>query len=106
MIDLTGALIGFVIMLGLMFIGLHVGIAMLATGVFLSWPGLQRALGPFDRRPRAAGRGEDKAVQVLLAFSENNWRELKNVVTRKDTGNVASHHPPFDIWGHPRKSRP
>ena len=33
MIDLTGALIGFVIMLGLMFIGLHVGIAMLATGV-------------------------------------------------------------------------
>lgn len=33
MIDTTGALIGFLIMLGLMFSGLHVGIAMLFTGV-------------------------------------------------------------------------
>lgn len=33
MIDLVGATIGFIVMLGLMFIGLHVGIAMLATGV-------------------------------------------------------------------------
>lgn len=32
MIDPVGSAIGFVIMLGLMFIGLHVGIAMLATG--------------------------------------------------------------------------
>lgn len=33
MIDLAGALIGFVIMLGLMFIGLHVGVAMLGIGI-------------------------------------------------------------------------
>ena len=33
MIDTTGAVIGFLIMLGLMFSGLHVGIAMLFTGV-------------------------------------------------------------------------
>ena len=33
MIDLIGAIFGFFIMLGLMFVGLHVGIAMLATGV-------------------------------------------------------------------------
>ncbi|MEE4119034.1 MAG: TRAP transporter large permease subunit, partial [Paracoccaceae bacterium] len=33
MIDPLGAALGFVIMLGLMFIGLHVGVAMVATGV-------------------------------------------------------------------------
>ena len=33
MIDPLGAAVGFVIMLGLMFIGLHVGVAMVATGV-------------------------------------------------------------------------
>ena len=33
MIDLIGAIFGFFIMLGLMFVGLHVGIAMLVTGV-------------------------------------------------------------------------
>ena len=58
MIDLTGALIGFVIMLGLMFIGLHVGIAMLATGVL----GTLVYFGP----------------PVLLSFGTNLWAVMND----------------------------
>ena len=58
MIDLTGALIGFVIMLGLMFIGLHVGIAMLATGVL----GALVYFGP----------------PVLLSFGTNLWAVMND----------------------------
>ena len=53
MIDLFGAVIGFVIMLGLMFIGLHVGVAMLATGVI----GAMVYFGP----------------PVLFSFGTNLW---------------------------------
>ncbi len=58
MIDLTGAAIGFVIMLGLMFIGLHVGIAMLATGVL----GALVYFGP----------------PVLLSFGTNLWAVMND----------------------------
>ena len=58
MIDLTGATIGFVIMLGLMFIGLHVGIAMLATGVL----GALVYFGP----------------PVLLSFGTNLWAVMND----------------------------
>ena len=58
MIDLTGAVIGFVIMLGLMFIGLHVGIAMLATGVL----GELVYFGPPD----------------LLSFGTNLWAVMND----------------------------
>lgn len=58
MIDLTGALIGFVIMLGLMFIGLHVGIAMLATGIL----GALVYFGP----------------PVLLSFGTNLWSVMND----------------------------
>lgn len=58
MIDVTGAAIGFVIMLGLMFIGLHVGIAMLATGVL----GAMIYFGP----------------PVLLSFGTNLWSVMND----------------------------
>jgi len=58
MIDLTGASIGFAIMLGLMFIGLHVGIAMLATGVL----GALVYFGP----------------AVLLSFGTNLWAVMND----------------------------
>lgn len=58
MIDVTGAAIGFVIMLGLMFIGLHVGIAMLATGVL----GAMIYFGP----------------PVLLSFGTNLWSVMSD----------------------------
>ncbi|MEM6624906.1 MAG: TRAP transporter large permease [Pseudomonadota bacterium] len=58
MIDITGALIGFAIMLGLMFIGLHVGIAMLAIGVL----GALVYFGP----------------PVLLSFGTNLWSVMND----------------------------
>ncbi|MEM9249809.1 MAG: TRAP transporter large permease [Pseudomonadota bacterium] len=58
MIDVTGAAIGFLIMLGLMFIGLHVGIAMLATGVL----GALVYFGP----------------PVLLSFGTNLWSVMND----------------------------
>lgn len=58
MIDLAGASIGFAIMLGLMFIGLHVGIAMLATGVL----GALVYFGP----------------PVLLSFGTNLWAVMND----------------------------
>lgn len=58
MIDLTGAAIGFAIMLGLMFIGLHVGVAMLATGVL----GALVYFGP----------------PVLLSFGTNLWAVMND----------------------------
>lgn len=58
MIDLIGALVGFAIMLGLMFIGLHVGIAMLATGVL----GALVYFGP----------------PVLLSFGTNLWAVMND----------------------------
>jgi C4-dicarboxylate transporter DctM subunit len=58
MIDLLGATLGFVIMLGLMFIGLHVGIAMLATGVL----GALVYFGP----------------PILLSFGTNLWAVMND----------------------------
>ena len=58
MIDLLGATLGFVIMLGLMFIGLHVGIAMLATGVL----GAPVYFGP----------------PILLSFGTNLWAVMND----------------------------
>lgn len=58
MIDLVGAIIGFAIMLGLMFIGLHVGIAMLATGVL----GAMVYFGP----------------PILLSFGTNLWAVMND----------------------------
>ncbi|MFK7860055.1 MAG: TRAP transporter large permease [Granulosicoccus sp.] len=58
MIDVTGALIGFGFMLGLMFIGLHVGIAMLLTGIL----GAQVYLGH----------------QVLFSFGTNLWSVMND----------------------------
>jgi len=58
MIDPPGAVIGFVIMLGLMFVGLHVGIAMLATGVL----GALFYFGP----------------PVLLSFGTNLWSVMND----------------------------
>jgi len=58
MIDVTGAVIGFAIMLGLMFIGLHVGIAMLATGIL----GAMVYFGP----------------PVLLSFGTNLWAVMND----------------------------
>ncbi|MEM7742319.1 MAG: TRAP transporter large permease [Pseudomonadota bacterium] len=58
MIDITGALIGFVIMLGLMFIGLHVGIAMLGIGVL----GALVYFGP----------------PILLSFGTNLWSVMND----------------------------
>lgn len=58
MIDATGALIGFVIMLGLMFVGLHVGIAMLFTGIL----GALVYFGP----------------AVLFSFGTNLWSVMND----------------------------
>ena len=58
MINLTGAIFGFLIMLGLMFIGLHVGIAMLATGVL----GAIIYFGP----------------PVLLSYGTNLWAVMND----------------------------
>ncbi len=58
MIDLLGASLGFVIMLGLMFIGLHVGIAMLATGII----GAMVYFGP----------------PILLSFGTNLWAVMND----------------------------
>ena len=58
MIDMTGAAIGFVIMLGLMFIGLHVGVTMIATGVL----GALVYFGP----------------PVLLSFGTNLWSVMND----------------------------
>ncbi|MEM8951099.1 MAG: TRAP transporter large permease, partial [Pseudomonadota bacterium] len=58
MIDLAGAVIGFVIMLGLMFIGLHVGVAMLAIGVL----GALVYFGP----------------PVLFSFGTNLWSVMND----------------------------
>ncbi|MEM1362497.1 MAG: TRAP transporter large permease [Pseudomonadota bacterium] len=58
MIDPVGSLIGFGIMLGLMFIGLHVGIAMLATGIL----GALVYFGP----------------PVLLSFGTNLWSVMND----------------------------
>ncbi len=58
MIDPSGAAIGFVIMLALMFIGLHVGVAMLATGVL----GALVYFGP----------------PVLLSFGTNLWSVMND----------------------------
>ncbi len=58
MIDPLGAAIGFAIMLGLMFIGLHVGVAMLATGVL-------GALAYFG-------------APVLLSFGTNLWSVMND----------------------------
>ncbi len=58
MIDLTGAIFGFLIMLGLMFVGLHVGIAMLATGVL----GAMIYFGP----------------PVLLSYGTNLWAVMND----------------------------
>ena len=58
MIDLTGAAIGFAIMLGLMFIGLHVGVAMLAAGIL----GALVYFGP----------------PVLLSFGTNLWSVMND----------------------------
>ncbi|MFK7945878.1 MAG: TRAP transporter large permease [Paracoccaceae bacterium] len=58
MIDITGSLIGFVIMLGLMFIGLHVGVAMLAAGVL----GALVYFGP----------------PVLFSFGTNLWSVMND----------------------------
>jgi C4-dicarboxylate transporter DctM subunit len=58
MIDLLGATLGFAIMLGLMFIGLHVGIAMLATGVL----GALVYFGP----------------PILLSFGTNLWAVMND----------------------------
>lgn len=58
MIDVGGALIGFGFMLGLMFIGLHVGIAMLLTGIL----GAQVYLGH----------------QVLFSFGTNLWSVMND----------------------------
>lgn len=58
MIDIAGALVGFAFMLGLMFIGLHVGIAMLLTGIL----GAQVYLGH----------------QVLFSFGTNLWSVMND----------------------------
>jgi tripartite ATP-independent transporter DctM subunit len=58
MIDPWGASIGFAIMLGLMFIGLHVGVAMLATGIL----GAMVYFGP----------------PVLLSFGTNLWSVMND----------------------------
>lgn len=58
MIDLIGAVVGFILMLGLMFIGLHVGIAMLATGVI----GAMVYFGP----------------PVLLSYGTNLWAVMND----------------------------
>ena len=58
MIDIAGALIGFIIMLSLMFIGLHVGIAMLLTAIL----GAQVYLGH----------------QVLFSFGTNLWSVMND----------------------------
>ena len=58
MIDPWGASIGFAIMLGLMFIGLHVGVAMLATGIL----GAMIYFGP----------------PVLLSFGTNLWSVMND----------------------------
>lgn len=58
MIDPIGAGVGFLIMLGLMFIGLHVGIAMLGTGVL----GALIYFGP----------------PVLLSFGTNLWAVMND----------------------------
>lgn len=58
MIDLPGAVIGFSIMLGLMFIGLHVGIAMLFTGIL----GALVYFGP----------------PVLFSFGTNLWAVMND----------------------------
>ncbi|MEL6521490.1 MAG: TRAP transporter large permease, partial [Pseudomonadota bacterium] len=58
MIDMGGAAIGFCIMLGLMFVGLHVGIAMLAVGVL----GALVYFGP----------------PVLLSFGTNLWSVMND----------------------------
>lgn len=58
MIDPLGASIGFAIMLGLMFIGLHVGVAMLATGIL----GAMVYFGP----------------PVLLSFGTNLWSVMND----------------------------
>ncbi|MEL6996971.1 MAG: TRAP transporter large permease [Pseudomonadota bacterium] len=58
MIDLTGAAIGFAIMLGLMFIGLHVGVAMLAVGIL----GALVYFGP----------------PVLFSFGTNLWSVMND----------------------------
>ena len=58
MIDPTGAIIGFIIMLALMFIGLHVGVAMLAIGVL----GALVYFGP----------------PVLLSFGTNLWAVMND----------------------------
>ena len=58
MIDLAGAIIGFVIMLGLMFIGLHVGVAMLSIGVL----GALVYFGP----------------PVLFSFGTNLWSVMND----------------------------
>lgn len=58
MIDPIGALIGFAIMLGLMFIGLHVGVAMLAAGIL----GALVYFGP----------------PVLFSFGTNLWSVMND----------------------------
>jgi tripartite ATP-independent transporter DctM subunit len=58
MIDPIGSVIGFVIMLGLMFIGLHVGIAMLLTGIL----GALVYFGP----------------PVLLSYGTNLWAVMND----------------------------
>ncbi|MGD1927208.1 MAG: TRAP transporter large permease [Paracoccaceae bacterium] len=58
MIDLTGAAIGFAIMLGLMFIGLHVGVVMLAVGIL----GALVYFGP----------------PVLFSFGTNLWSVMND----------------------------
>ena len=58
MIDLIGAVVGFIMMLGLMFIGLHVGIAMLATGII----GAMVYFGP----------------PVLLSYGTNLWAVMND----------------------------
>ncbi|MEM6487954.1 MAG: TRAP transporter large permease [Pseudomonadota bacterium] len=58
MIDPAGAAIGFLIMLGLMFIGLHVGVAMLACGIL----GALVYFGP----------------PVLLSFGTNLWSVMND----------------------------
>ncbi|MEO0820735.1 MAG: TRAP transporter large permease [Pseudomonadota bacterium] len=58
MIDLAGAAIGFAIMLGLMFLGLHVGVAMLATGIL----GAMVYFGP----------------AVLMSFGTNLWSVMND----------------------------
>jgi TRAP-type mannitol/chloroaromatic compound transport system permease large subunit len=58
MIDVPGAAIGFFIMLGLMFSGLHVGIAMLFTGII-------GAVVYFD-------------TAVLFSFGTNLWSVMND----------------------------